>query len=112
LCPRKSAPDVYKQTLSFAIKVGFGLGIIMLAMLGGGYLWGRRDALADVTIAERQVAEAFHGGPDAAMMWAQLMRNNDLKASLARCTGAGLLVQDGRKACAIPLWIEGPRGAP
>jgi hypothetical protein len=98
--------------LSFAIKVGFGLGIIMLAMLGGGYLWGRRDALADVAIAERQVAEAFHGGPDAAMMWAQLMRNNDLKASLARCTGAGLLVQDGRKACAIPLWIEGPRGAP
>ena len=54
--------------LSFAIKVGFGLGIIMLAMLGGGYLWGRRDALADVAIAERQGAEAFHGGPDAAMM--------------------------------------------
>jgi hypothetical protein len=98
--------------LSLAIKVGSGLGILMLAMLGGGYLWGRRDALAEVTIAERQVAEAFHGGPDAAMMWAQLMRNNDLKASLARCTGTGLLVQNGRKACAVPLWIEGPGGAP
>jgi hypothetical protein len=48
-----------------------------------------------------------------AKQWSTLMRYNDLRASMAKCTGTALIsTKGGRKACFIQLWIEGPKGAP
>jgi hypothetical protein len=98
--------------LGLAIKVGVGLFVLMLATLAGGYMLGRSSAFAEVEVTERQVAQAFQDGLEVAKQWATLMRYNDLRGSMELCSDGRLLIKDGRKACSIPLWIEGPRGAP
>lgn len=99
--------------LSLAIKVGVGLFALMLAMMAVGYMLGRSSAFAEIEVTERQVAQAFQDGPEVAKQWSTLMRYNDLRASMAKCTGTALIsAKGGRKACFIPLWIEGPKGAP
>jgi len=47
-------------------------------------------------------------GPEAAAAWAKLMRSNDLPQALAQCSGAAVWSANGRQACAVPLWIDGP----
>jgi hypothetical protein len=50
--------------------------------------------------------------PDAAKAWLTLMRNNDVKAALDRCRGNLVWASDGRNACRVPLWLDGPGAAP
>jgi hypothetical protein len=40
------------------------------------------------------------------------MENNDLNAALARCTGNQITVTAGRRACSVPLWLDGTKNAP
>jgi hypothetical protein len=41
------------------------------------------------------------------------MERNDLKAALATCTGSGVVVSGGDRACVVPLWLDGrPHEAP
>jgi hypothetical protein len=77
----------------------------------GGYWWGWSGGAHSVKLVERDVAAAFQSGPDAAGTWLSLMRNNDPRQAVAQCSGAAVWSSDGRQACLVPLWIDGP-GAP
>jgi ketosteroid isomerase-like protein len=54
-----------------------------------------------------ELATAFRDGPAAARSWLELMRNNDVQAALQHCTGpATWTTYQGRRACALPLWLD------
>lgn len=74
------------------------VGAVLLAG-GGGYLWGRGNALASVRETEAGLATMFRDGPDAAREWLNLALWNDPKAALARCGGSTTSVENGRRAC-------------
>ena len=78
----------------------------VVAGIGGGFAWGQASANAAVHETEAQLVQAFQAGPGAAANWANLMRWNDINASLARCTGNMVSASGGRKSCLTPLWIE------
>jgi hypothetical protein len=61
-------------------------------------------------VTERRIAAAFADG--TAKRWAELMENNDLNAALSRCTGNQITVIAGRRACSVPLWLDGAKSAP
>jgi hypothetical protein len=94
--------------LSVVVGVAFA-GSVLIAGVAG-FWWGRWSERATIRETERSLAQAFRDGPDAAAAWANLMRDNDLAAALASCTGARISFQDGRRACAIPLWLEPVNG--
>ncbi len=78
---------------------------------GGGYWYGWSSGLSSVEVMENQISEAFQAGPEGAEVWLRLMRNNDPRQALDHCTGSAVWSDNGRKACSVPLWIDGP-GAP
>ena len=78
----------------------------ILAAFGGGYWWGSSTALAAVRETEAGLQAAFNDGPHAARTWLDLMLWNDPDKALAQCFGNAVSIQDGRRACGVPLWIE------
>jgi hypothetical protein len=81
-------------------------GAVLLA-LGSGFAWGRQTANAAIAETDRRLVAAFTDGPDAARAWVMLIEQNDLPRALANCKGATVYAdQAGRKACAMPLYIE------
>jgi hypothetical protein len=78
---------------------------------GGGYWYGWSTGRSSVETTERQLATAFQAGPDAADVWLRLMKHNDPRRALDHCTGSAVWSDNGRQACSIPLWIDGP-GSP
>ena len=78
------------------------------AALGGGYWWGRSAARADIRQTEAGLQAAFSRGPEAAKDWLALMIWNDPRKALAQCQGPAVSVQDGRRVCMVPLWVEPP----
>jgi hypothetical protein len=85
---------------------------MLSAALGGGYWWGSSTAQAAIHETEAGLQAAFNDGPEAARLWLALMLWNDPTHALAQCSGYAGFVQDGRKACTVPLWIEKPVAAP
>ena len=81
----------------------------MLAVGGftAGHWWGWSSGQASVRVAEQQVAAAFRWGPEVARAWGEVMANNDIGQALEQCTGAALFRVNGRKACRVPLWLDG-----
>lgn len=90
-----------------------GIALCVAAGVGGAVGWGLgwRDGSASVTATERGIAEAFRDGGESAELWLKLMKDNDLKRSLALCSGKAVWQANGRKACGVPLWLE-EAGAP
>ena len=86
---------------------GAFVGAVLIA-LGGGFWWGQASANAAVRETEAQLAQAFQAGPAAAATWANLMRWNDIAGSMASCKNDAGRSETGRRACAVPLWIEPP----
>ena len=80
----------------------------MLVAFGGRYWMGRHGTMA----LGAQVSLALGSDPDAAEAWLSLMRNNDVEAALERCRGSAVWTSNGRSACRVPLWLDGPGGAP
>ena len=80
----------------------------VLAAVGGGFVWGQASANSAVHETEQQLALAFRDGPSAAATWAKLMTWNDVTSSMATCTSNSVKPIDGRRACALPVWIEAP----
>jgi hypothetical protein len=80
-------------------------GSVLIASIGG-FWWGRWSAETNFHETEQTLAQAFREGPDAAAAWANLMMENDLPAALATCTGARVRLQEGRRVCAVPLWLD------
>jgi hypothetical protein len=85
-----------------------------LLLTGGCAYWlGWSNGVQASRVIEHEVAAAaIAAGPEAAADWVKLMRGNDLTQALAWCSGAAVWVTDGRHACAVPLWIDGPSQPP
>jgi hypothetical protein len=93
-----------------AMLAGFILFAVAAACLAGGDWWGRSRAYVAFRETEAGLHEAFIDGPDGAHDWLQLMEWNDLRAALLTCDAAQgrIHIQDGRKWCQVPFWIEKP----
>ena len=97
-----------------ALSAAAALFIVAGACLGGGYWWGHRVAADDIHQTELDLQAAFADGPATARMWLGLMQWNSLADALTHCHDPTTTsVEDGRRGCAIPLWIEpAPARAP
>jgi hypothetical protein len=92
------------------IAGGVAAGCLVLGG-GGGYRFGWNTGRQSVETTERQITAAFQAGPDAAGVWLRLMQNNDPRRALDHCSGSAVWSDNGRRACSIAFWIDGP-GAP
>lgn len=93
-----------------AMLAGLVLFAVAAACLAGGAWWGRSSTYADFHETEADLHAAFIDGPDRAHAWLQLMEWNDPRAALLSCDAAQgrIHIQDGRRWCLVPLWIEKP----
>jgi hypothetical protein len=107
---RGASQEVFSLVRTHSLRTSLLAGVVLagsvLTVGMGCYWWGRWSEGANIRETEWTLAQAFKDGPDAAAAWADLMRDNDLAAALATCTGARVSIQDGRRVCAIPLWLE------
>lgn len=92
---------------SALVAAGVLVGSILVA-LAGGYWWGDSSATVAVHETEAGLQTAFSDGPRAARDWLNLMTWNDPEKALAQCDGSAVSIQQGRRACGVPLWIEKP----
>ncbi|MGF7212637.1 hypothetical protein GGE65_007272 [Skermanella aerolata] len=87
-------------------------GVVVTSFLFGalgGYWYGWSGGRQSAQLVQGEVAAAFQsGGPDAASTWLRLMRHNDPRQALKRCSGNSAWVSAGRQACLVPLWLDGP----
>jgi hypothetical protein len=100
---REAERIVRRFDLGMVLTAAVALVLFTMTGAAGGYWYGRQAVQA----TEHRIAAAFADGPGTAKQWAELMENNDLKAALARCTGHQVVVTAGRRACYVPLWLEG-----
>lgn len=106
------------QSRRLAVLSGLGAAVLLLGALGGGYLWGRSAEVAEVREATGVIRLALSDGSTSARAWADAINRNDLVGLLARCEGRAVWADNaGRRACAVPLWLDDvprppPPGAP
>ena len=79
-----------------------------LLTFAGGYWMGRHEAAA----LGAEISLNLRNDADAVKAWLTLMRNNDVKAALEKCRGSAVWVSNGRNACRVPLWLDGPGATP
>lgn len=95
------------STRRLAILSGIVAAALLLAALGGGYLWGRSTEAAAVSEASEVIRAALSDGSASARVWADAIRRNDLVGLLGRCEGQRVWTEaNGRRACAVPLWLD------
>ena len=86
---------------------GLAAVVGLAAAAGGGVLWGTATEAASVHETEQRLAAAFADGPNAAAAWVNLMEQNDVLKALGTCKGTRAFIdQSGRKACALPVFLE------
>jgi hypothetical protein len=88
------------------------LFLVASAAAGGGYVWGHANTAANIQMTTVELATAFRDGPAAARSWLELMRNNDVRSALQHCTGQAIWTDQGRQACALPVWLDTPPPEP
>ena len=90
-----------------AVLSGVGAAVLLLGVLGGGYLWGRSTEAAEVRDAAGVIRATLSDGSASARVWADAIRRNDLVGLLKRCEGRAVWTEaSGRRACAVPLWLD------
>ncbi|MCG7362483.1 hypothetical protein MHZ93_14570 [Roseomonas sp. ACRSG] len=95
------------QSWRLSLLAGLGAAVLLLGALGGGYLWGRSVEAAEVRQATGLIRDALSEGSTSARAWADAIRRNDLVGLLARCEGRAVWADTGgRRACAVPLWLD------
>ncbi len=106
------------QSQRLAVLSGLWAAGLLLGALGGGYLWGRSTEAAEVRQATSVIRAALSEGSISARAWSDAIRRNDLVGLLERCEGSAVWTDaNGRRACAVPLWLEdapppaAPRGS-
>jgi hypothetical protein len=99
--------QVATQSGRLAVLSGVGAALLIVGALGGGYQWGRSTEVAEVREASGVIRAALSGGSASARAWADAIRRNDLVGLLGRCEGRAVWADaGGRRACAVPLWLE------
>jgi hypothetical protein len=97
------------QSRRLMLLSGIGAAALLLATLGGGYLWGRSAESAEIRAASGVIRAALSDGSASAQAWADAIRRNDLVGLLGRCQGPAVWTEaNGRRACAVPLWLDDP----
>jgi len=110
---RRAAELARAHNLRTLLIYGGAFVACVVLAAGGGFWWGQATAADSIQETEQRLALAFRNGPDAATVWVKLMEQNDIGKALAQCTGQRTYVDaTGRKACAVPLWIEPPKRTP
>lgn len=91
-------------------RSGVILAAIMFFMMALGAVFEQSHWRAGISnlAGFRELLNALIPAPDSAATWLRLMNWNDLTQALASCTPEQIRVQDGRRWCLVPLWIEGP----
>ena len=93
-------------------RVAWAAAILVSLTVGslvGGYWWGHETTLGSIQETDTGLQIAFQNGAGDARKWLDLMQWNTLSNALGQCTGGSVSIQDGRKACNVPLWIEPPQ---
>ena len=95
-------------------QIAVQLLVVMAGLLAvgvsGGYAIGAVIETRHITETEDGLREAFRHGPSAAATWLLLMRSNDPARALALCRKHST-VDNGRAACSMPVWLDGPVAA-
>jgi hypothetical protein len=93
------------RTLLLAGGMSIALAVAVFAVsFGAGYASGRNDGLVSAKI----VTGAMAAGPGAASIWAKLMAENDPVSALASCRKQVSKDGQGRRYCAMPVWLDPP----
>lgn len=94
-----------------AALAGFVLFAVAAACLAVGNWWGRSQTYSTIRGTEAGLNKAFIDGPDGALDWLHLMDWNNVRTALQSCDQAKgrVQIQDGRRWCPVPLWIEAPK---
>lgn len=97
-----------------ALLAAGALVAAVVVAFAGGVWWGNSTAEASIHQTQAGLVAAFNGGPDTARLWLDLMTWNNPIDALAQCTRNFSLtfIQDGRRACQVPLWIGPPAPQP
>jgi hypothetical protein len=94
-----------RRTLLLAVVAMIGTFVVAGA---GGFWWGHSAQTAAIASTEAGLSAAFRDGPAAASGWLNLMRANDGNLVRDACTASTVKTADGRRACAIGLWVDPP----
>ena len=117
----KTAEDVTRNIAGgyrFAIdrRTSLIAGAVVAASLAvgivSGYWWGWSVGYDRSVRIEDGLSAAYrYNGSAGAEAWLGLMVNNDPIRALQHCSGSAVWSDGGRKACSVPLWVDGP-GSP
>lgn len=89
------------------LRTLLGIGAVGLALMAVSSVTGFYAGRASVHETEQRLAVAFRDGPSSAETWASIIEQNDILAAMALCSGTRVFTsQTGRKACAVPLYID------
>ena len=83
---------------------GLAAAVIFAGWLG--FSAGEATGLAKGEVAAQTINAAMAAGPGAASAWASLMADNDPVQALAACKKAVSVASDGRRFCALPVWLD------
>ena len=78
----------------------------VLAAGVGGFWWGRHGQAVAIASTEAGVMAAFRDGPGAAASWLGFMHANDGNLVREACAKSTVKAADGRRACAVGLWVD------
>jgi hypothetical protein len=83
--------------------------LIGLALIAGvSYAAGFASGRSQGEISAHTIAAAMAAGPGAATAWSSLMADNDPVQALAACRKSVSTDANGRRFCAMPVWLDPP----
>lgn len=90
------------------------LAMVALIVVSGmfSYAVGLNHGRYEGEVTARAIQAAMAAGPNAATDWALLMTNNDPVPALADCRKSVITDAEGRRYCAMPVWLDPPAGPP
>jgi hypothetical protein len=90
------------------------LTMAALVLVSGmfSYAVGLNHGRYEGEVTARAIQAAMAAGPNAATDWALLMANNDPVPALADCRKSVITDAEGRRYCAMPVWLDPPAGPP
>ena len=96
-----------------AVVVGGGVALLISLCVALGYGWGHQVEVERTAIVFEALAPRLRDGSASALSWLSLMHENDIRDALRQCEGRSVWVDaSGRRACAVPLWLDPPRAVP
>jgi hypothetical protein len=104
----------WRRIVSTKTALSFGAFTVVLAlgvgMAGYGAGWHAGRVLA-VNVSGGLATVARDAGPAAESALEDMMRANNLGQAWARCERTATTAKDGRRVCAMPMWVD-PDGPP